>query len=107
MGKFLSKQPQAPISTRPRSLKSASQFSWLLKKSVSDVLASLRKFTHGTEYALPLHSLGRCWTAFLNSLLVRIPQYSLCRFEVKFRDQPQSFLSMLFHNHASGQCDGE
>ena len=38
--------------------------------------------------------------------LVYFPQHGLSRFEVQFGDRPQSFLSMLLHDHASGQFDG-
>jgi hypothetical protein len=44
------------------------RFSWMLKKSASSVLASLRGFPYRTEYASPLRLLRPCWAAFLSIL---------------------------------------
>src|SRR6267143_530614 len=44
------------------------EFSRMLKKSASVVLASFRPSTYPREYASALHSLRPCWTAFLSIL---------------------------------------
>jgi len=44
------------------------EFSRMLKKSASGVLASFRPSTYPRGYASALHSLRPCWTAFLSIL---------------------------------------